>query len=63
MVSFNIGLPETFKGFLSFLLYVVQHFATRGRSVLLSDFGRPIFWILEVTRLVEGYFISDLALV
>ena len=46
-----------------FILYVVQQFATRGRSVLLSDFWRPIFWILEVTKLVEGYFISDLPLV
>ena len=26
------------KAFLSFLLYVVQHSATRGSSVLLSDF-------------------------
>ena len=31
------------RAFLSFLLYIVQHLATRGRSELLSDFWRPIF--------------------
>ena len=45
------------------LLYVVQHFATRASSLLLSDFWRPIFQVLAVTKLVERCFICDLALV
>ena len=48
---------------MSFLLYVVQHFATRGRSVLSSDFLRPIFKVRAVTKLVERGFFNDLALV
>ena len=51
------------KAFLSFLLYVVQHFATRGSSVLLSDFWRPISKVLQVTKLAGRCFICDLALV
>ena len=43
------------------LLYVVQHCATRGRSVLLSNFLKTN--ILAATKLVEGCFIGDLALV
>jgi len=35
------------------LLYVVQHFANRGSSVLLSDFSWPIFLVWAVTKPVE----------
>ena len=60
MGSFDVGLPGTF---LAFLLYAVQHFPTRGSLVLLSDFLRPIFQVLALTKLVERCIISDLALV
>ena len=49
--------------FLSFLLYVVQILTARGRTVLLSNFWREIFYVLAVTKVIEECFNSDLAIV